>query len=116
MEISTADWDALQSLARRVGLSAERVGMLRRRVEDISPRPGAPYVLVVGRPEAGIELVLGRWLAPEAAEELQATFTVFARGTRSPGPKRPLTLISVSKPQLTITCPLKKFFTAAVLK
>lgn len=71
MEISSADWDALQTLARRVGLAAERVGLLRRRVEDLASRPGSPYVLVVGRPDAGIELLLARWLAPEVAEELQ---------------------------------------------
>jgi len=71
MEILPADWDALQALAGRVGLSAERVGMLRRRVENATPRPGSPYTLIVGRPDAGIELLLGRWLAPEAADELQ---------------------------------------------
>jgi hypothetical protein len=73
MEILPADWDALQALAGRVGLSAERVSMLRRRVEDATPRPGSPYVLIVGRPDAGIELLLARWLAPEAADELQKT-------------------------------------------
>src|ERR1019366_535454 len=69
-EITSADWDALQSLALRVGLFSERVGLLRRRVEASSPRPGSPYKLMVGRPDAGIELLLARWLAPEAAEEL----------------------------------------------
>ncbi|MBI1830468.1 MAG: hypothetical protein HYR84_03345 [Planctomycetes bacterium] len=71
MDISPADWDGLQALAGRVGLSTERVGILRRRVEDTGPRPGGPFTLIVGRPDAGIELLLARWLAPEAVDELR---------------------------------------------
>jgi hypothetical protein len=69
-EIAPGDWDTLQSLTGRLGLPAERVGVLRRRLEGTQVRPGSPYTLLAGRPDAGIELLLARWLAPEAAEEL----------------------------------------------
>jgi hypothetical protein len=71
MEIASADWDALEQLASRVSFPVERVGSLRRRLEDSTLRPGSPYSLLVGRPDAGIELLLARWISPDAAEELQ---------------------------------------------
>jgi hypothetical protein len=64
-------WETLRDLASRVGFSVERVSALQRRLEDTRPRPGSPYILLAGRPEAGIELTLARWLAPDIAEELQ---------------------------------------------
>jgi len=70
-EIMASDWDALQGLARRVGLPDERVSLLRRRSDNCGTRPGNPYVLLAGRPDAGIELLLARWLSPEATDELQ---------------------------------------------
>lgn len=70
-EISPGDWDDLQALASRVGFPTERVGLLRRRFENSAPRPDSPYVLVVGRPSAGIELFFSRWFNPEVAEELR---------------------------------------------
>ena len=69
-ELAPADWDALQALARRVGVPEERVTTLRRRLERDDARPGAPLTLVAGRPNAGLELLLARTLAPEAAEAL----------------------------------------------
>jgi hypothetical protein len=69
--MTTVDWDALQSLAGRVGLPTERINVVRRRLEPNLARPGSPYTLLVGRPNAGIELLLARWLRPEAAEALQ---------------------------------------------
>jgi hypothetical protein len=68
--ISTQDWDALGRLAAQVALPAERVSQLRKRLEGPGDRPGGPHVLLAGRPDAGIELVLGRWLATEAAAAL----------------------------------------------
>ncbi len=69
-DVSTQDWDALGRLAAQVGLPAERVSQLRKRLDGPGDRPGGPLVLLAGRPGAGIELVLGRWLASEAAEAL----------------------------------------------
>jgi hypothetical protein len=71
MQIAPGDWDALEQLAGRVGFPVDRVGSLRRRLDSSPPRPGSPYSLLVGRPDAGIELLLARWIAPDAAEELQ---------------------------------------------
>jgi hypothetical protein len=69
-DLALNEWDALQALAGRVGLPAERVGLVRRRCEVVGDRPGSPYVLLAGRPDAGLELLLARWLAPEVAEQL----------------------------------------------
>ncbi len=71
MEIAASDWDTLEQLAGRAGFPVERVGSLRRRLDNSSPRPGSPYSLLVGRPDAGIELLLARWISPDAADELQ---------------------------------------------
>lgn len=66
MEILSQDWDALENAADRVGFPAERIGSLRRRLENPPPRPGSPYTLLIGRPEAGLPLLLPRWLDAEA--------------------------------------------------
>lgn len=71
-EFAPTDWDALTALALRLGLPDERVAALRRRLDPSYPRPGVPYTLVAGRPDAGIELLLGRWLGPEVADALLA--------------------------------------------
>ena len=70
IDITATDWDALQELGGRIGL-AERVAALRRRLESGRNRPGAPYLLLAGRPDAGIERLLAGWLGPEAAENLK---------------------------------------------
>jgi hypothetical protein len=57
-EISASDWNALEGLSHRLGLPVERPGLLRRRLESSLVRPGSPYILLAGRPDAGIELLL----------------------------------------------------------
>ncbi len=70
-QLTPSDWDALQNLVGRVGLPVERVALLRLRLENGRPRPGSPYTLLVGRPQAGIELLLRRWLGDEVEEALR---------------------------------------------
>jgi hypothetical protein len=71
-DIAPADWDALAALARQVGLPDERVAALRRRLDSPAARPGGPVTLLAGRPDAGLELLLARWLGPAAADALAA--------------------------------------------
>lgn len=66
MEISIQDWEAIQSVADRIGFPSERISALRRRLESPPARPGAPYTLLIGRPEAGLHLLLSRWLDADA--------------------------------------------------
>lgn len=71
--ISAQDWADLQDLAARVDFPSERISLLRNRFEQwTAPRPGSPYTLLAGRPDAGIELLLARWVAPQVAEELKS--------------------------------------------
>jgi len=69
-ELEPKVWDDLEALASRTGLPVERVGLTRRRCAAPGDRPGSPYVLLAGRPDAGLELLLARWLAPEVAERM----------------------------------------------
>ncbi|MCS6977687.1 MAG: hypothetical protein NZM31_11870, partial [Gemmatales bacterium] len=71
MDITPSDWDTLQSLAERAGLPCERIGALRKRLETDHPRPGSPYILLVGQPNCGLELVLAKLVGPAAAEEVK---------------------------------------------
>ena len=77
MDISVADWAKVEALAGRSGLPAERVSILRRRAEAAHRRLNGAgraggVVLLVGRPDAGIELLLGKWLGPQAVAALDA--------------------------------------------
>src|SRR4051794_37616210 len=65
------DWDDLLSFARQVGFSEEPITVLKKRQGNNSVRPGSPYILLVGRPGAGIEIMLARWLNSELAERLK---------------------------------------------
>ena len=70
-EINATDWQALEEFADRIGFPAARVTRHSRRWGDGQARPGSPYTLLVGRPEAGIESLVGRWFSPQAAEALK---------------------------------------------
>ena len=69
--MTEADWQTVQSLAQQVNFPAERVSLARKRLMAEPSRHGSPFTLVVGRPDAGIELVLARHFAPEVAEKLK---------------------------------------------
>jgi hypothetical protein len=71
--VTASDWEALERLAAQVGLPSEKVTTLRRRLEGTRARPGAPYTLLIGRPDAGIEHVVARLLEPAAVETLKAS-------------------------------------------
>jgi hypothetical protein len=88
--VAAEDWAALHDLAGRVGFPSERVSLLRSRFEhETASRPGSPYTLLAGRPDAGIELLLARWIAPEAAEELKSASGVPLVLGKKPGEVRP---------------------------
>jgi hypothetical protein len=70
MDLSSSEWTQLDDLAGRIGYPPEKVTAVRTRLETaLNP---TPYSLVVGRPSAGIELFLGRWLGNSAADALRA--------------------------------------------
>lgn len=70
MEIAAAEWEKLRRLAGRSGVSADRIAALQKRLDPARARPGAPYTLVAGRPDGGLEVLLSRWVAPAAAKAL----------------------------------------------
>lgn len=70
--LAASDWEALERLVAQVGLPAERVSLLRRRLDGERSRPGSPYTLIIGRPDAGIEQFIARLLGPQAVEALEA--------------------------------------------
>ena len=70
--IAASDWEALERLAAQVGLPSEKVTLLRRRLEGGRTRPGAPYTLLIGRPDAGIEQFVARLFGPATVETLKA--------------------------------------------
>ena len=70
--ISASDWETLERLVAQVGLPTERVPLLRRRLEGDRGRPGSPYTLLIGRPDAGIEQFIAGLLGPQGVEALEA--------------------------------------------
>jgi hypothetical protein len=70
LTISATLWKELENLAKGVGLQPERVGTLRRRLDDQRARPGRPYTLLIGRPDGGIALLLRRWLGSAVEDAL----------------------------------------------
>ncbi len=65
IRLAKHEWDLLRSLAVQARIAPERINGLEARWEQDRPRPGAPYTLLVGQP-AVLELLLARWLGPEA--------------------------------------------------
>lgn len=70
--LADADWDALQSLATRVGLPAERISLMRKRASGTDSHRDGPCTLIAGRRTGGIDLLLARWISPDAADALKA--------------------------------------------
>lgn len=89
MEITAQDWEAMQSVAGRIGFPGEHISSLQRRLEDPPARPGTPYMLLAGRPEAGLHLLLSRWLGADAEllREIGERPVVFGREPQSVAPK-----------------------------
>lgn len=71
IRLAKHEWDLLRSLAGQARIAPERINVLQARWEQNGPRPGAPYTLLIGQP-AVLELLLARWLGPEAAGEMAA--------------------------------------------
>jgi hypothetical protein len=65
--LTPSEWDSFQKLATHVGVAAERVGQVRRRAE-VTDRAQRRAGLFCGRPGGGIELLLARWVSPDAAD------------------------------------------------
>jgi hypothetical protein len=69
--LTSSDWDAFERLATQVGVAAERVKQARRRGTAADGARDSS-TLLAGRPNGGVELLLARWISPDATDACTA--------------------------------------------